>query len=149
MSNNELQRTLEWFQQAVPTPIGKNQQVQRGCHFEEVYEELDNLEVEYAIANMQQLTKAKIAMKSLSNTLKVGEISLKPKSKVEDLDALVDQIVTSVGKAYMLGYNVLEALKRVNDSNYSKFEDGKPVFDENGKLAKGRDYFKPYLEDLV
>lgn len=36
--------------------------------------------------------------------------------------------------------NVPGALAEVNRSNYSKFEDGEPVFNENMKVMKGKDY---------
>lgn len=45
----------------------------------------------------------------------------------------------------MMGFDMVGALKEVNASNYSKFENGKPVFNEQGKIAKGKDYFKPNL----
>ena len=69
--------------------------------------------------------------------------------RCELLDALVDQIVTAVGVGHMMGMDVLGALEEINRSNFSKFEDGKPVFDENGKITKGKDYVKPNLEKFV
>jgi hypothetical protein len=42
-----------------------------------------------------------------------------------------------------------EALRRVNGSNWSKFnDDGQPIFDENGKIAKGPRYERPDLTGL-
>lgn len=80
----------------------------------------------------------------------VSYISLEPTiNKVELLDSLADQIVTAVGVAHMMGFDILGALEEVNRSNFSKFEDGKPVFDANGKITKGKDYVKPNLEHFV
>lgn len=62
------------------------------------------------------------------------------------LDALCDLIVTCVGLAYMMGYDLHAALEVVNASNWSKFEDGQPVFDEQGKIQKGKNYRAPSLE---
>ena len=69
--------------------------------------------------------------------------------KQELLDALCDQIVTAVGVAHMLGMDIEGALNEVNNSNWSKFEDGEPVFNEQGKIAKGRDYFAPDLTRFI
>ena len=44
--------------------------------------------------------------------------------------------------------SIVEAVGRVNKSNWSKFVNGKPIFDENGKIAKGPDYVKCDLEGL-
>lgn len=148
----ELNRTLEWFKLAVPKPNNNNKRVQRGCHFEEVVEELQNLEVEYSLDSLTRavVSRATNNMKLLSTALKKGSINLEPKDRVEDLDALIDQIVTSIGKAHMMGYDIMGALKEVNDSNYSKFKDGKPIFDEDGKIAKNPStYFNPDLGKFV
>jgi NTP pyrophosphatase (non-canonical NTP hydrolase) len=47
------------------------------------------------------------------------------------------------------GWQLDEALDRVHRSNISKLVDGKPVKDANGKVTKGPNYVKPYLQDLV
>ena len=65
------------------------------------------------------------------------------------LDALADGIVTATGMAHMAGMDIVGALGEVNRSNWSKFEDGKPVFNENGKIAKGKDYSKPELKPYL
>lgn len=44
---------------------------------------------------------------------------------------------------------VKEAFLRVHESNMSKLVDGKPVYDENGKVMKGPNYKAPDLRDLV
>jgi hypothetical protein len=42
-----------------------------------------------------------------------------------------------------------EAVRRVNQSNWSKFDkDGQPIRDKDGKIAKGPDYKQPDLEGL-
>nr|DAE07514.1 MAG TPA: NTP-PPase-like protein [Podoviridae sp. ctnCN2] len=46
----------------------------------------------------------------------------------------------------MMGYDLHAALEVVNASNWSKFEDGQPVFDEQGKIQKGKNYRAPSLE---
>lgn len=70
-------------------------------------------------------------------------------NQIELLDALCDQIVTAIGVAHMFGFDIQGALQEVANSNDSKFEDGKPVFNEHGKIAKGKNYFKPELAKFI
>lgn len=142
---NELQRTKEWFELAVAAPTEKNKTVQLGVHFEEIGE----------MFAAMGATELSTAMSELATAFKTGQTSQGPIEfnqipidRKEMLDALCDQIVTATGVAHMLGMNITEAMKRVNDSNWSKFVDGKPVFDENGKIKKGSAYVKPDLEGL-
>lgn len=44
---------------------------------------------------------------------------------------------------------VMEAFKRVHESNMSKLVDGKPLLREDGKILKGPNYKPPYLLDLI
>ena len=69
--------------------------------------------------------------------------------RTELLDALCDQIVTAVGVAHMFGLDIEGALAEVNRSNWSKFVDGKPTFDANGKIAKPATYSKPDLTPFL
>ena len=69
--------------------------------------------------------------------------------EVQLLDALCDQIVTAIGVGYMAGFDMAGALQEVIRSNASKFENGKPLFDENGKIRKGKDYTPPELAQFV
>lgn len=71
------------------------------------------------------------------------------KDRIGLLDSLADQIVTATGVGTFLGMNVPGALAEVNRSNYSKFEDGEPVFNENKKVMKGKDYTPPDLSPYI
>ncbi|WKT00487.1 nucleoside triphosphate pyrophosphohydrolase family protein [Gallibacterium salpingitidis] len=145
--HNELQRILDWFKEAKPGPTNKDIAVQIGCHFEEVSEMLASLgELEQS---RKLLILANNSYKKNSEEMGVILKQLNTNMKIEILDALCDQIVTAVGVGYMFGFDVLGALREVNDSNWSKFEDGKAVFDENGKIKKGANYFKPDLEKFL
>jgi hypothetical protein len=42
-----------------------------------------------------------------------------------------------------------KCFEEVKDSNLSKLEDGKPVFREDGKVSKGKDYFKPKIKEIL
>ena len=75
--------------------------------------------------------------------------SAKSSNKIELLDSLCDQIVTAIGVAHMLGMDIENALAEVNRSNHSKFEDGKPVFNAQGKISKGVNYTPPKLGKFI
>ena len=46
----------------------------------------------------------------------------------------------------MMGYDIEGAIEEVCRSNESKFENDRPVFDADGKIAKGRNYVAPDLK---
>jgi predicted HAD superfamily Cof-like phosphohydrolase len=67
------------------------------------------------------------------------------------LDAGADKDFINCGTqlCYGLGDVFYEACNRVYESNMSKLEDGKPVYDETGKVKKGKDYKPVDLSDLI
>lgn len=70
--------------------------------------------------------------------------------RVEILDALADIIFIAIGTAITYGFDIDEAMYRVTASNLSKLgADGKPIYREDGKVAKGENYFPPKLDDLI
>lgn len=135
----------EWFKAAKPNPSTADVCVQIGCHYEEVSEMNAVLHdgVRFALASTGILYKIKN-----SEYLDAVE-ELSADARVELLDALCDQIVTAVGVAYMMGMDIEGALAEVNRSNWSKFEGGVPVFNEQGKIAKGVEYTPPELSDYI
>ena len=135
----------EWFEVAKPNPSTADACVQIGCHFEEVAEMSASLcdDVKYALEAAGRAYKTK-----RSKCLEVLE-ELSADERVELLDALCDQVVTAVGVAYMMGMDIEGALAEVNRSNWSKFEGGVPVFNEQGKIAKGVEYTPPELSDYI
>jgi predicted HAD superfamily Cof-like phosphohydrolase len=137
-----LEKTLIWHQTAVPFPTSETACVQIGCHYEEAGEMAYAMVDELACHELKEASD----MYKRKHPDVVGFISgMSNEDKEELLDSLVDQIVTAAGVAHHLGFDLLGALDEVNRSNFSKFEDGKPVFDDNGKIAKGKDYSKPNL----
>lgn len=121
-----------------------------GCHLEEVIEMLVEL-VPNNPENSEKLTKAIGALTVLSDLMKSdGEaFEVIPECRLAVLDSLADQIVTATGIGVFLGMNVPGALDEVNRSNYSKFENGEPVFNENMKVMKGKDYTPPDLSKFI
>lgn len=97
------------------------------------------------------ITDVKAALTTLADRLKAyGEDTyVKETDRAELLDALADQIVTATGIGTFLGMNVPGALSEVNRSNFSKFVNGEPVFNENQKVMKGPDYIPPELSPFI
>lgn len=138
---SELNKTLEWFVKAVPNPTDKNKSVQVGCCLEEFSELLTALDC--------SITSHMVS--GLADSFKMGDeyIDDSHEKRIETLDALCDIIVTATGVAHMLGMDIIGAMQEVNRSNFSKFVDGKPVFNEQGKIAKPDTYSPPNLEKFV
>ena len=135
-----------WFKVAKPNPSTADACVQIGCHYEEVSEmgaALCDDDVACELADTALLYK-------MNHNWYTGAIEeLNADARVELLDALCDQIVTAVGVAYMMGMDIEGALAEVNRSNWSKFEGGVPVFNSQGKIAKGAEYTPPELSDYI
>lgn len=149
-NNDIISQTQKWFEVAVPNPTSKNISTQIGCHLEEVVEMLDVLQTKYP-GYKNKLDDARKHLRFISNLLKQEEDSffIKEEDRKELLDSLADQIVTATGVGTFLGMKVPGALAEVNRSNYSKFEDGEPVFNENKKVMKGKDYTPPDLTPYI
>ena len=68
----------------------------------------------------------------------------------EVADALTDILYVTYGAGHAFGINLDKCFKEVQNSNMSKLgEDGKPIYNDKGKVMKGPDYFKPNLEKFV
>lgn len=150
MNNDTIVNTQDWFIKAVPEPTSKNISTQIGVHLEEVAEML--LEIgSNGSANASLLVEAINVLHALSRKMKKDETAyyIDDSRSINLLDALADQIVTAVGVGTFLGMNVPGALAEVNRSNFSKFEDGEPVFNENRKVMKGKDYTPPNLTPFI
>ena len=138
-----------WHEKARPLPTSQDLNVQTGCHFEEVMEMVASMSGDDEYADML-LDRLHTALTVVSLGLKQGTIKyrIKDENRMEFLDSLCDQIVTAVGVGHCAGMNVVEGTRRVNSSNWSKFVNGKPEFDKNGKIMKPDTYMPPNLEGL-
>ena len=139
-----IKRILNWFQAAKPQPTAKDVMTQIGCHFEEVAEMAEAVFDEQLEDEAHKSAEYFKEWRTDDDGKTVAVFQ-----KLELLDALCDQIVTAVGVAYMMGYDIEGALAEVCRSNESKFEDGNPVFDRNGKIAKGKNYTAPDLARFI
>ena len=84
----------------------------------------------------EELTEFKEAMKN--NDLK------------EAVDALTDILYVTYGAGHAFGVNLDECFDEVQRSNMSKLgEDGKPIYNQAGKVMKGPNYFAPDLNKFL
>ena len=68
----------------------------------------------------------------------------------EAADALTDILYVTYGAGHAFGINLDKCFDEVQRSNMSKLgEDGKPIYNEFGKVMKGPKYFKPDLSKLL
>ena len=68
----------------------------------------------------------------------------------EVADALTDILYVTYGAGHAFGINLDKCFEEVQKSNMSKLgSDGKPIYNENGKVMKGPNYFKPNLNKFV
>ena len=72
------------------------------------------------------------------------------KDLVEIADALTDILYVTYGAGHAFGIDLDKCFDEVQNSNMSKLdENGKPIYNENGKVMKGPNYFKPDLSKFV
>ena len=65
-------------------------------------------------------------------------------------DALTDILYVTYGAGHAFGINLDKCFKEVQNSNMSKLgKDGKPIYNEKGKVMKGPNYFKPNLNKFI
>ena len=68
----------------------------------------------------------------------------------EVADALADILYVTYGAGHAYGIDLDKCFDEVQNSNMSKLgEDGKPIYNESGKVMKGPNYFKPNLKKFL
>ena len=68
----------------------------------------------------------------------------------EAVDALTDILYVTYGAGHAYGINLDKCFEEVQKSNMSKLGDnGKPIYNENGKVMKGPNYIKPNLKQFI
>ena len=122
MSNfNKVKTFMETFGQEVKTKPSFSTDKINGLRYELIKEELEEL---------------KVAMEN--------------KDLLEVADALTDILYVTYGAGHAFGINLDRCFEEVQNSNMSKLgEDGKPIYNESGKVMKGPKYFKPDLTKFV
>ena len=76
--------------------------------------------------------------------------AMKNKDLLEVADALTDILYVTYGAGHAFGIDLDKCFDEVQNSNMSKLgENGKPIYNESGKVMKGPKYFKPDLSKFV
>ena len=148
--SNEIQTIVKWFSDAKPNPTIEDVATQYGCHLEEFAEGLDVTgddvaHDEVVTSGESYKRREKYTVKYLDNAL------LNSNLRVDLLDAFCDQIVTAVGTAQYMGFDIIGALNEVIASNDSKrMPNGSFPLDKNGKITKeSPNFFQPDLSKFI
>ena len=92
----------------------------------------------------------KLRVNLIKEELEELKIAIDSKNLVEVADALTDILYVTYGAGHAFGINLDKCFEEVQSSNMSKLgEDGKPIYNEKGKVMKGPNYFKPNLNKFV
>ena len=76
--------------------------------------------------------------------------AMEAKNLKEIADALTDILYVTYGAGHAYGIDLDKCFKEVQKSNMSKLgEDGKPIYNEKGKVMKGSKYFEPNLRQFI
>ena len=96
-------------------------------------EKINSLRISLIREELDELTKA-----------------MKENNIIEVADALTDILYVTYGAGHAFGINLDKCFEEVQNSNMSKLdENGKPIYNEHGKVMKGPNYFKPDLSKFV
>ena len=78
------------------------------------------------------------------------KVAMESKDLLEVADALTDILYVTYGAGHAFGIDLDKCFEEVQNSNMSKLgEDGKPIYNESGKVMKGPKYFKPNLTKFI
>jgi NTP pyrophosphatase (non-canonical NTP hydrolase) len=76
--------------------------------------------------------------------------AIKDNDVLEVADALTDILYVAYGAGHAFGINLDKCFNEVQRSNMSKLgSNGKPIYNESGKVMKGPNYFKPDLSKFL
>ena len=76
--------------------------------------------------------------------------AMKNNDLLEVADALTDILYVTYGAGHAFGIDLDKCFDEVQNSNMSKLgNDGKPIYNESGKVMKGPKYFKPNLKKFL
>ena len=76
--------------------------------------------------------------------------AINEKNLIEVADALTDILYVTYGAGHAFGIDLDKCFDEVQKSNMSKLgDDGKPIYNEHGKVMKGPKYFKPDLSKFT
>lgn len=142
-----IESIARWHQAARPEPTEADLRVQIGVHVEEVAEFLDSL-IGLNPDGETALSGARALMHLLADRIKDGTYDVTIGNRKEALDAICDQIVTAVGVGHCAWFKTVEAISRVDESNWTKTVNGVFLRDQNGKITKPPTYKAPNMEGM-
>ena len=86
----------------------------------------------------------------ISEELEELRNAMESKDLLEVADALTDILYVTYGAGHAFGIDLDKCFDEVQNSNMSKLgADGKPIYNESGKVMKGPDYYKPDLSKFL
>ena len=95
-----------------------------------------------------QINELRISL--INEELEELKVAMDKKDLIEIADALTDILYVTYGAGHAFGINLDKCFKEVQNSNMSKLGiDGKPIYNELGKVMKGPNYFKPDLSKFL
>ena len=96
----------------------------------------------------EKINKLRISL--IEEELDELKLAIKENNIKEVADALTDILYVTYGAGHAFGINLDECFDEVQKSNMSKLGvDGKPIFNDKGKVMKGPNYFKPNFSKLI
>ena len=101
-------------------------------------------------AEFPKETIVKLRYDLIKEELNELQNAIKTKNLKEIADALTDILYVTYGAGHAYGIDLDKCFKEVQKSNMSKLgEDGKPIYNEKGKVMKGSKYFEPNLRQFI
>mgnify|MGYP001500145405 FL=1 len=95
-----------------------------------------------------KITKLRIDL--IKEELSELEEAIEKQDIKEVADALTDILYVTYGAGHAFGINLDKCFEEVQNSNMSKLDlNGQPIYNGNGKVMKGPNYFKPNLSKFV
>ena len=92
----------------------------------------------------------KLRYELIEEELREFKEAIDKKDIKEVADALTDILYVTYGAGHAFGINLDKCFQEVQNSNMSKLDqNGKPIYNEKGKVMKGPNYFKPDLTKFV
>ena len=96
----------------------------------------------------EKINKLRVSL--INEELEEFKEAIKKNDLKEAADALTDILYVTYGAGHAFGINLDKCFAEVQKSNMSKLsEDGKPIYNEAGKVMKGPKYFKPDLSKFL
>ena len=92
----------------------------------------------------------KLRVNLIKEELEELKIAVDSKNLIEVADALTDILYVTYGAGHAFGIDLDMCFDEVQNSNMSKLDDnGKPIYNNEGKVMKGPNYFKPNLSKFL